>query len=630
MDLMDFLGTNKASGLNNVDNPLPEPVNPANVADNSPASPEIVQPQGVEQPVIAADQPKYPLKPSHLTDEAYEDALSSGLSPERISSTYKDFDPNSTEPFIAGLYNKVNKVPDEVNEKRVKSARTIAGVTDALKLLVQGVSLSQGGPVGIDNSSTLANTDKYAQRLRDIYKADKERYDAGLYQATLQDVMAGRQRHERDRAGLLNILQRGQDKRDRAAELKGNIEREQERFGITRKDSKDRFDREMEYKIGRDKKEDAFRSQTLAIQGQRYSGGGRGSSSGGRSNTIPLVDSRGNTFNVDKDTYREALPTITAMLRKDATFEALYSKALRKGKEEAEILVKAAMFDNPKTVDYLSRIAGKEVSSEREASRPNPLLSLAAPAYNGPFRTDYDAGQVEPKPSETISNEAIREITNPTGQQTGQSLVEQKQAAPMQVADKLRSHGYDENAIARYINRHGANNKKPRPTDKYEAIVYDAKEADEKKRIESEELSRQRRTAPYKKRNELMSEIKSLEAGLVREVDAEEIIKRHGLGGMDAAKIRREVESDKRDNAEINRKAQRLYTEMSRLNLPESTAVRDKDGNFELPPNLEQELDDIIMDNFENESAGQMAISHKLHEEGWSPQDISDLLNTIN
>ncbi|RHJ77705.1 hypothetical protein [Parabacteroides sp. AM08-6] len=173
-----------------------------NTAKNEDAESTMLKPEtsAVVPNVSAAARPDW------MSEEEWN-AATQYYSPERISQLYKGFDPNSVEPFYQTLYKTTRRNPTIPDEKRIQAANNIASAADGLRLIVQGIAGAKGAYIPEDKTSAMRNNDAYVQRLRDIYKADRDKYDSGLYQSVLTDIEMARQGYNRDRSGLLGVIQ---------------------------------------------------------------------------------------------------------------------------------------------------------------------------------------------------------------------------------------------------------------------------------------------------------------------------------------------------------------------------------------------------------------------------------------
>jgi hypothetical protein len=166
------------------------------------------------------------------------------MPPDQLAKVYGNYDPDSAEPIYQTLYKSTQQKPTVPEERRIKSANTVSGITDALGMLVQGVTGAKGGLIPIQEQTATQNNNVYTQRMRDIYRQENDRYNAGLFNAAMRDIESGRQGHQANRAGLLNMLdnyrnRKYQSERDAARDA---LQREQDTL------RREQFNREMEYK----------------------------------------------------------------------------------------------------------------------------------------------------------------------------------------------------------------------------------------------------------------------------------------------------------------------------------------------------------------------------------------------
>lgn len=345
-------------------------------------------------------------RPNWMSDDDWKEATQY-YSPERISQLYKGFDPKSADPFYSTLYKSTIKGPEVPDEKRIKASNTIAGITDALSLITQGITGVAGGYIPEQKGSAIKQNADYVQRLRDIYKAERDRYNAGLYQSTIRDIESAKLGYDRDKSGLLDIIRNSR-------RLKNEKDIAADRWKYQAE--KDRMDREMKEK---DMKADAdYKKDKLNIERQnalanmlRASKTGTGGSSRSLKNgDLEFFDANtASTYTVNEKKFKANAPQMFLMLKEeifadDENLRKRYNS--RKGKlslQEQEDAVKKYMYDNPEAMKFLGMISknvdqdkslienGGAVSDGNESEIPpiiEMLLDQSRPEYTGPLRPD--------------------------------------------------------------------------------------------------------------------------------------------------------------------------------------------------------------------------------------------------
>lgn len=142
-----------------------------------------------------------------MDDETFNQATSY-MSPNEIAKVYKGYDPNDSQPFFQSLYKKTIQQPEKIDEKQVKKSRNLSALSDALGLIGQTIAGVSGGYVTPMQSAQPVN-DGNINRLRELYKNRNQVYQQGLYGAATQDYIQGKANYDRNRAGLLSVLERG-------------------------------------------------------------------------------------------------------------------------------------------------------------------------------------------------------------------------------------------------------------------------------------------------------------------------------------------------------------------------------------------------------------------------------------
>ena len=191
-------------------------------------------------------------KPSWMADDDYKEAMNR-YSPEEINKIYDGYDPSSTEPFYQTLYKMNARKPKQVSEKSIKARRSLAGVSDALSLMVRGISAGSGAHISKQTGPTSMDTEnEKIQRLRNVYKVDQDRYDAGLFDNSMRDVELGRAEHGRKRADLRTVLRDLRNRKYADKKMEKQLEYKAAMDVLDRKAADNRLSKEFEYKVASD------------------------------------------------------------------------------------------------------------------------------------------------------------------------------------------------------------------------------------------------------------------------------------------------------------------------------------------------------------------------------------------
>jgi len=163
-----------------------------------------IKPQ--KQEIPASQLSVKPVELDWMDDDTYN-AATSYMNPDEIAKVYKGYNPNDSQPFFQSIYKEKIQAPEKLDEKQVKKASNLAAISDALTLIGQGAAGFAGGNVTPVQSAQPGN-DANTNRFRELYRARNERYQQGLYGAATQDYVQGRMLHDKDRAGLLSVIQK--------------------------------------------------------------------------------------------------------------------------------------------------------------------------------------------------------------------------------------------------------------------------------------------------------------------------------------------------------------------------------------------------------------------------------------
>jgi hypothetical protein len=147
--------------------------------------------------------------------------ISGGKTPEKIDYGLSKFDPSKTGSAFMDMYQSAKPVPDPVDEKKLKRRKTMATIADSIGLLAEMFSHSKGAHIkerSPENSAS-AKTEKEERELRELYRKQKDDYDAGVYDARTKDLLKAMRDHEAEGKEIWALLDEFDKERAAAAEV---------------------------------------------------------------------------------------------------------------------------------------------------------------------------------------------------------------------------------------------------------------------------------------------------------------------------------------------------------------------------------------------------------------------------
>lgn len=182
-------------------------------ADVSPIAPEIKNEQTAQENREAESSNamptvKYPNKPESMSNGDYEHLMSVGFSPEAISNYTKPYDPSTNGNYLQRIFESSVPKPTAPDEKKIRGARIVSGIGDALGLISQMWSAGKGAHMRERdyNSSALAETATKEKELSSIYLQQQNKYNDGMYNARLKDFLKGLDDYNNGRKGIQGVL----------------------------------------------------------------------------------------------------------------------------------------------------------------------------------------------------------------------------------------------------------------------------------------------------------------------------------------------------------------------------------------------------------------------------------------
>jgi hypothetical protein len=160
-----------------------------------------------------ASPPPAPGRPETLNAENYDYLLGLGYTPEGIAAAMAPYNPASGQSYVDTL---LRTLPEPEPPRRNPRAYNMAGLGDALRLLVEGFGASKGAHARAAERKdflTARQLDR-DEALRAQYRAQTDANHARTWQARMAMLADGFNQHTRDRAQInAAIVARQQDLR---------------------------------------------------------------------------------------------------------------------------------------------------------------------------------------------------------------------------------------------------------------------------------------------------------------------------------------------------------------------------------------------------------------------------------
>lgn len=172
--------------------------------ENNPVDVEVTQAQETKTQT-QVEQPKYDLLPNFTQEE--QDEVLKYIPYEELARYSKPYDPNSAPNTIESYYTNTVTKPSEIDEKKVRNAKMVAGIGDGLNALSQILSYTQGAyiqPRG--DASALANVGKQVKDYYDNYQKLMSNYETGLVNAKLKDFIQNYNEYYQGRGQVQKVL----------------------------------------------------------------------------------------------------------------------------------------------------------------------------------------------------------------------------------------------------------------------------------------------------------------------------------------------------------------------------------------------------------------------------------------
>lgn len=379
-----------------------------------------------------------------MDDETFNQATSY-MSPNEIAKVYKGYDPNDSQPFFQSLYKKTIQQPEKIDEKQVKKSRNLSALSDALGLIGQTIAGVSGGYVTPMQSAQPVN-DGNINRLRELYKNRNQVYQQGLYGAATQDYIQGKANYDRNRAGLLSVLERG-----RALKNQKEISDARNKVDLFKYTNDQRYKESAAKETARHNK---------AMEGAAYmraSNSGSNKAASTNKNIVEYYDPTNNTFlQVDKNRLAGSLAQVFDALSTDKSVFPDYMDVKRQydalSPSERINFVQQNWPKSKKARQLMYNMAtsttkGNDAQIEEESVSDN-LMKLSRPAYKGPIRPEGDVKTTTPTQQEPIElpeipEEHIKGMEQAYNAKLGDGEIQ----AQLGVIRYLKAQGYDSKTI---------------------------------------------------------------------------------------------------------------------------------------------------------------------------------------
>lgn len=152
-----------------------------------------------------------------LSENARQALLEEGITPE-IYRKSMTFDPESRKPRLQQFFEATQAKP-QIDEKKLKRARTWSSIADALSLIAQAAGAAGGATIanrGYDQTAS-GKAEKVEQGERDKYNQLLKEYNQGLGNAMKDDVNLSYKEWSDNRARIINALSERSKERFRSA-----------------------------------------------------------------------------------------------------------------------------------------------------------------------------------------------------------------------------------------------------------------------------------------------------------------------------------------------------------------------------------------------------------------------------
>ena len=402
-----------------------------------------IKPQ--KQEIPASQLSVKPVELNWMDDDTYN-AATGYMNPDEIAKVYKGYNPNDSQPFFQSIYKEKIQAPEKLDEKQVKKASNLSAISDALTLIGQGAAGFAGGHITPIQSAQPGN-DANTNRFRELYRARNERYQQGLYGAATQDYVQGRMLHDKDRAGLLSVIQNA-----RSLKNQKQISDTRNRIDMFKYSNDQNLKSETAKESARHNK--AMEGAAYLRASKTGSGSGSGSGSGNPATNKNIVEyydpSVGSFLQIDKNRLAGSMAQVFDALATDKSVFPDYMDVKRQydalSPTERMNFVQQNWMKSKKAKELMYAMSsGQTKATNVPVDDPGispELTKLATPAYNGPLRPKDQAGESAVKQEEgSIPEDHIKDM---------QLIVDQNKDEATQktkMAQYLKSQGYSKDDI---------------------------------------------------------------------------------------------------------------------------------------------------------------------------------------
>lgn len=194
-----FYPTNEQDMQEEATNMPDIPVTKASDQDNKQPA-QMVQPQ---QEATPSPTNKWGYSQSELDTLA-----KAGYTPEKLDYYLSDFDPDKGESILSRIYESSMPKPTAPDEKQIRNAKIVGTIADSLGLLSQMYTYGKGAHVEKRDYRNSASSQiaEQERNLRNIYLQQQNKYNDGLYNARLKDLLKSLDDYKNGKKGISGVV----------------------------------------------------------------------------------------------------------------------------------------------------------------------------------------------------------------------------------------------------------------------------------------------------------------------------------------------------------------------------------------------------------------------------------------
>lgn len=131
-----------------------------------------------------------------------------GYTPEKLDYYLSDFDPAKGESILSRIYESSMPKPTAPDEKKIRNAKIVGTIADSLGLLSQMYTYGKGAHVEKRDyrNSASAQIAEQERNLRNIYLQQQNKYNDGLYNARLKDLLKSLDDYNNGKKGISGVV----------------------------------------------------------------------------------------------------------------------------------------------------------------------------------------------------------------------------------------------------------------------------------------------------------------------------------------------------------------------------------------------------------------------------------------